>query len=61
MTKMISYCRACGTRAMVGHVLAENSDMIGLARRLGFTMHPGEDDDLVEVRLALNPPREGTA
>jgi acetyltransferase len=57
MTKMIGYCRARGTRTMVGHVLAENSDMIGLARRLGFTLHPGEDDDLVEVRLALNPPR----
>ncbi|TAK46526.1 MAG: bifunctional acyl-CoA synthetase/GNAT family N-acetyltransferase [Xanthobacteraceae bacterium] len=56
MAKMIGYARDRGTRAMIGHVLAENSDMLGLARRLGFSTHAGEDEDLVEVRLPLNQP-----
>ena len=40
MRKMIRYCRERGTTAMVGQVLADNADMLRLARRLGFTSPP---------------------
>jgi len=52
LEKMIRYCRARGTGELVGEVLAENTAMLGLAKRLGFDAHRGSDG-AVGVRLAL--------
>ena len=62
MTKIMNYCRDRQTAVMFGHVLAENFDMLDLARHLGFTSCVS-DEDLVEVRCQLNPgrDREGNA
>jgi acetyltransferase len=57
MRKMIRYCRERGTTEMVGQVLADNADMLRLARHLGFTSRRGPDHDVVEVRLVLNEGR----
>jgi acetyltransferase len=56
MDKMIRYCRGQGTHTMTGQILAENTDMLRLARKLGFETRPSLDDDVVEVRLLLNEP-----
>ncbi|WP_028989467.1 GNAT family N-acetyltransferase [Thermithiobacillus tepidarius DSM 3134] len=53
LDKMIRYCRARGLRELVGQVLADNTAMLGLARRFGFERHATPDPELVEVRLAL--------
>ena len=52
LEKMIRYCKARGTRELVGEVLAENSPMLGLAKRLGFKSHRS-DEGVVVVRLQL--------
>ncbi len=52
LEKIIRYCKARGTRELVGEVLAENAPMLGLAKRLGFKSHRS-DDGVVNVRLAL--------
>jgi acetyltransferase len=57
MRKMIRYCRERGTTEMVGQVLADNVDMLRLARHLGFTARHAPDYDTVEVRLILNEGR----
>lgn len=56
MEKMIRYCRGQGTHVMTGQILAENTDMLRLARKLGFETRTSLDDDVVEVRLTLNEP-----
>ena len=53
LSKAIRYCRERGTARITGTVLAENSRMLGLARKFGFTLswpHEG----LVDIRLDLN-------
>ena len=57
MQKMIRYCRERGTINMVGQVLAENADMLRLARHLGFTSHHASDDEIIDVSLALRKSR----
>jgi len=57
MRKMIRYCRERGTTEMVGQVLADNADMLRLARHLGFTSRHAPDYDTIEVRLILNEGR----
>ncbi len=57
MRKMIRYCRERGTAEMVGQVLADNADMLRLARHLGFTSRHAPDYDTIEVRLILNEGR----
>jgi acetyltransferase len=52
LEKMVDYCRRRGTRELVGEVLAENSPMLGLAKRLGFKAHR-DDEGVVTVRLQL--------
>ena len=52
LEKMIRYCRGRGTGELVGEVLAENSTMLGLAKRLGFEIQRGPDGAM-RVRLAL--------
>lgn len=53
LEKMIAYCRARGTRTMVGQVLADNGAMLGLAERLGFEKTLMREDGVYEVRLKL--------
>jgi acetyltransferase len=53
MEKMIRYCRARGTGAMVGRVFKDNRRMLGLGESLGFRCRPVEDDRTVELRLEL--------
>lgn len=57
MKKMIRYCRERGTVNMIGQVLAENADMLRLARRLGFNSRRSIDDEIVDVNLILNESR----
>jgi acetyltransferase len=53
MRKMIRYCQSCGTREIVGEVLAENQAMLSLVQKLGFTVHSLPGTDRCEVRLML--------
>jgi acetyltransferase len=53
LEKMVRYCRARGTREIVGQVLPDNRPMLELARHLGFTTRFAPEDGAVEVRLAL--------
>lgn len=54
MEKMIRYCKARGTRWMVGQVLADNRPMLKLAEQLGFERVKYVEGDVIEVRLDLN-------
>ncbi len=53
LVKMIEYCRARGTREMIGQVMADNRRMLGLAKSLGFKAHAIVGEEAVEVRLPL--------
>ncbi|WP_157685828.1 bifunctional acetate--CoA ligase family protein/GNAT family N-acetyltransferase [Robbsia andropogonis] len=55
MQRIIAYCRARGTRAIVGEVLAENTRMIKLARTLGFVVERSDEPDIRVLRLVLQP------
>ncbi len=53
MERIVEDCRRRGTAEIKGLVLASNEAMIGLARRLGFDIGRGPDDDTVIARLEL--------
>jgi acetyltransferase len=55
MEKMLRYCRARGTREVVGETLPENGRMLQLARQLGFTVAPAAQDGALSMRLVLAP------
>ena len=56
MTLLIDVARARGLREMIGHVLAENHGMLGLAESLGFAVGSSADGPQVRrVALALQP------
>ncbi len=52
MEKIVRYCRARGTRRMVGQVLSDNTRMLRLADRLGFDKRTGEGG-VFEIELEL--------
>jgi len=54
LSKMIRYCRERGTRELIGEVLAENSRMLGLAKRLGFEASRSPQAGIVSLTLALS-------
>jgi len=57
MEEIIAYCGDRGIGEIWGQVLAANDAMLGLARRLGFTVETDPDDrHLMRVRMALRPP-----
>jgi acetyltransferase len=58
LEKMISYCRDKGTLEIVGSVLRDNAPMLALADRLGFIANYSEENDVMEMRLQLNRPRQ---
>jgi len=53
--KIIAYCRARGTREVVGRVRATNRRMLELAESRGFRRGAGDGPDTLEVRLVLSP------
>jgi len=54
MDKLIRYLRSHGTHRVVGTILRENTGMLDLARRLGFSVKPHpEDPSLRWVELPL--------
>ncbi|MDO4878423.1 MAG: GNAT family N-acetyltransferase [Neisseria sp.] len=59
MERLIHLAAGQGYRLMYAEILADNPAMLGLAQRLGFTLHPlAEDAGLRAASLPLNP---GTA
>ena len=63
LEKMIRYCRARGTKRMVGQILRDNAAMLRLAKRLGFHQTSAQDEGVVEMVLDLQaaeaaPPRQ---
>jgi acetyltransferase len=59
LTKMIEYCRARGTRVFMGEVLTHNRNMLGMAKAMGFTISPSDDEGIRKVMLELNPRNQG--
>ncbi|TAL88638.1 MAG: bifunctional acyl-CoA synthetase/GNAT family N-acetyltransferase [Candidimonas sp.] len=53
LSKAIRYCRERGTANIAGTVLAENSRMLGLARKFGFTLSL-PNGGIVNIRLDLS-------
>lgn len=53
LQKMIDYCRAQGTRKLIGSTMLENSGMANLARKLGFTVRFNRDEELITMQLDL--------
>ncbi len=51
--KMIRYCRSRGTSELVGQVLTENTAMLSLAKKLGFSSQFDREAGMLEVRLQL--------
>ncbi|QJE02743.1 GNAT family N-acetyltransferase [Massilia forsythiae] len=45
MHKLIDYCRARGTREIVGEALPQNAPVLGLVRKLGFTVGPLDEEE----------------
>jgi len=43
---------------MVGNVLPGNESMNGLARALGFKVSFNEEEEVMDLKLPLNEPRE---
>jgi acetyltransferase len=51
--KIIRYCRARGTQELVGDVLRENTGMLAMARRNGFSIARSPEPSAVRVTLNL--------
>ena len=47
-----------GILEMAGHTLPDNQPMVQLARRLGFDIEFNEDEEVYDLTLMLNKPRE---
>ncbi len=52
---MIEYCRARGTRVFMGEVLTHNRNMLGMAKAMGFTISPSDEEGIRKVVLDLHP------
>ncbi|MFO7594973.1 MAG: bifunctional acetate--CoA ligase family protein/GNAT family N-acetyltransferase [Desulfocurvibacter africanus] len=55
LEKMIRYVKSRGTKILEAQTLPENKAMIGLSQRLGFIVRTDYEDDIVEMKLTLNP------
>ncbi|MCB1851264.1 MAG: GNAT family N-acetyltransferase [Gammaproteobacteria bacterium] len=54
LAKMIGYCRARGTRMLVGEVLANNRRMLSIVEEMGFTITPlPNEESIKKVSLDL--------
>jgi len=54
LEKMIRYCQARGVVQLVGQVRTDNTAMLGLAKRLGFTVRLTLEGDAMEVKRILS-------
>ncbi|MCC8393858.1 GNAT family N-acetyltransferase [Paraburkholderia sp. MMS20-SJTR3] len=61
MERIIAYARARGTHWLIGEALRENTAMIALAKRCGFTITRTEDPGVVGFRMALDEPEPAGA
>ncbi len=57
LEKMIRYCRQRGMAQIIGQVLTDNSGMLELARRTGFTKKLTAEGDAIEITLNLTSGR----
>ncbi len=55
MHKLIEYQKAKGTIELVGDVLSSNAPMLKMARKLGFSVNPGDETGVLGLSLSLNP------
>ena len=56
MERLIAWGREQGVNAISGQVLADNQPMLGLVRRLGFSLSRNHGEtDVVQARLELLP------
>ncbi|CCQ73434.1 bifunctional acetate--CoA ligase family protein/GNAT family N-acetyltransferase [Magnetospira sp. QH-2] len=53
LDKMINYCRARGTREIVGQVMLQNKRMLELTERMGFKRRNIQDEGVAELTLVL--------
>ena len=53
LDKIIRHCRSAGTLELMGYVLRQNSRMLGLVKRNGFTIGPSAEPEALIFRLAL--------
>jgi acetyltransferase len=57
MRRLIDWAPGHGLHELVGEILADNREMLALARRLGFRLqHSGDDPGVIEARLRLAVP-----
>ncbi|MFI3271938.1 MAG: GNAT family N-acetyltransferase [Pseudomonadota bacterium] len=54
MRKIIDYCRARGTKRIVGSALGDNKPMAELARNVGFVVSMDYDEDVWQLDLPLD-------
>ncbi len=52
---LLERLRALGVQRVVGHTFAGNEALLGLARKHGFAVAPGEDGSTRRVERALEP------
>jgi acetyltransferase len=53
LRKMVAYCRERGTGRMFGEVLAENRQMLQMARAFGFEVKRTEENGVMSINLPL--------
>lgn len=54
LTKMIEYCRDRGTKMLIGEVLSDNRNMLGMAKAMGFVITPvAREQGIKKVSLDL--------
>ena len=53
ITRAIEIARENGVKVLRGDVLAANAPMLGLMKKLGFIVHPREEERMYWVELAL--------
>lgn len=58
MQKIIRYCKARGTRRLVGAALGDNKSMVELARSVGFIVSKDYDEDIWQLDLPLEDARK---
>ncbi len=60
MTKLIEYCRSRGTRTIVGEAMSQNTPLLRLIAKMGFTITPEPGEGIMRLRLELYPAETGS-
>lgn len=56
LRRLCEHARRIGVRRLVGEILAENEQMLAVARRIGFTVSAVKDDpQVLRAELSLDP------